>query len=189
MDLFIDTETSWEADTRLPFTLNAQPWPVQLAAVLSDSERIYGSINLLIRPNGRFISEEAQAIHGISLEMVGRGGVPERFAARVLLEMSVPVELIVCHNADFDQLVCSSMIYRSLSRGMELDDFRAIPTFCTMKESKDLLKLPGCGDYKYPSLAELYSFLFGEELQGAHDAMADVMAARRCYYELRRQSC
>jgi hypothetical protein len=39
----------------------------------------------------------------------------------------------------------------------------------------------GC---KFPKLEELHRILFNEEFAGAHDAMADVSATARCYFEL-----
>ena len=38
---------------------------------------------------------------------------------------------------------------------------------------------------KMPTLAELYAFLFKEELVGAHDAKVDMEACRRCWFKLR----
>jgi DNA polymerase III subunit epsilon len=37
---------------------------------------------------------------------------------------------------------------------------------------------------KPPKLAEVILFLFGEELQGAHDAMVDVRATARVHFHL-----
>lgn len=39
-------------------------------------------------------------------------------------------------------------------------------------------------EYKWPSLQELHCALFGANFEDAHDALADVLACRKCYYEL-----
>jgi hypothetical protein len=66
-----------------------------------------------------------------------------------------------------------------------MDELLTKSTFCTMEKSTNLVKLPGkYGKYKWPKLVELYKFLFNEELTGAHDALVDILATRRCYYEL-----
>ena len=63
-------------------------------------------------------------------------------------------------------------------------DFKSL--FCTMKSSTNLCRLPGrYGNFKWPKLTELYKFLFNEEMEGAHDAMVDVRATRKCYYRLK----
>ena len=48
-----------------------------------------------------------------------------------------------------------------------------------MVESKILLGTRG--DYKWPSLAEAYFFMFRKEVENAHDAGADVQACKEIY--------
>jgi DNA polymerase-3 subunit alpha len=47
-------------------------------------------------------------------------------------------------------------------------------------------KLPGGrgGKYKYPTLIEIYSILFQEKFNEAHNASADVEATSRIFFEL-----
>ena len=60
------------------------------------------------------------------------------------------------------------------------------PRFCTMKSTTDICRIPSPrGGYKWPKLGEAYKHFFGEELQGAHDAMNDVRAAMRIYFHLK----
>jgi hypothetical protein len=58
-----------------------------------------------------------------------------------------------------------------------------------MKSSIDFCKLPPLrfGEYKWPKLEELYTKLFGTTISGAHDAMADIEATKKCYFELIRR--
>lgn len=61
--------------------------------------------------------------------------------------------------------------------------------FCTMLVSRPICEIPypsGRGGYKWPKLEEAYRHFFDEELVGAHDAMVDVRACKRIYFELRR---
>ncbi len=55
-----------------------------------------------------------------------------------------------------------------------------------MIQGTDILKIPsrkGSG-YKWPKLEELHNFLFKEGFDGAHDALNDVMATSKCYFEM-----
>lgn len=181
--LFVDTETSGMPDFKAPPSDLRQPWIVQIAAVLSDSERIYQSVNLVVKANGRIIEPGAQAVHGYSQQMTDLFGVDEKTVSSVLCALFASADLAVCHNVNFDCLVMQSLFHRQNSRyGLTLLD--AIPSVCTMKASTNLLKIPGRFGYKWPSLKELHEYLFQEGFEGAHDAMADITATRRCYYEL-----
>ena len=211
MELFFDVETSGLPLYREPYNHPSQPFVVQLAAILSDSERIYGSMNVLIKPNGRVIEAQAKEIHGITEEIAEKAGVTERSAASMFWQLGEQSSLYVCHNKDFDVPRVAGMIWRTAKDHTDYADMIInMPAYCTMKHSMNLLNLPAerkwcktcriehepgpkcpqCGQVyepKWPKLAELYMFLFGEELVDAHDAWGDVVATRRCYYELRRR--
>ena len=55
-----------------------------------------------------------------------------------------------------------------------------------MKSTTDFCQLPGPYGYKWPRLEELYQKLFGEDFENRHQALADVRACAKCYFELRR---
>ena len=59
------------------------------------------------------------------------------------------------------------------------------PKYCTMKLSTDYCKLPGKKGFKSPRLAELHQVLFGSGFDNAHNALADVEATARCFWELK----
>jgi len=55
-----------------------------------------------------------------------------------------------------------------------------------MKESTDYCKIRNnWGSYKWPSLIELHTKLFDEGFDGAHDALADVKACAKSFFELK----
>jgi DNA polymerase III subunit epsilon len=70
------------------------------------------------------------------------------------------------------------------------------PLFCTMEASAPIVNLPptermvaaGFNKPKPPKLEECIKHFFKEDLKGAHDAMIDVSACRRIYFELKRIS-
>ena len=56
-----------------------------------------------------------------------------------------------------------------------------------MQASTDYCAIPSnspYGGYKWPKLEELYRKLFGCMFDNAHDALADVEATKKCYFEL-----
>ena len=93
---------------------------------------------------------------------------------------------VVAHNMDFDW---STMQHEMRTRGTdpavcdEFDEIMRRKAFCTMKCTTDIVKLPRRygGGYKYPTLSELYQYLFQEPPTGKlHDAMVDVDVLRGC---------
>ena len=43
------------------------------------------------------------------------------------------------------------------------------------------------GGYKWPKLEELYRKLFGRMFDNAHDALADVVATKECFFALKQR--
>ncbi|MGB5134457.1 MAG: hypothetical protein WBN89_04710 [Prochlorococcaceae cyanobacterium] len=50
-----------------------------------------------------------------------------------------------------------------------------------------LCQLPGRYGYKWPRLNELHRHLFGRGMGAAHNALVDVQACARCFFELQRR--
>jgi len=62
------------------------------------------------------------------------------------------------------------------------------PSFCTMKDPrvKKYVNAKNVkNQIKWPKLIELYNKLFDKDFENAHDAMADILATRECYFKLR----
>ena len=183
--LFIDCETTNKLQYGIPLNHPDQPRIVQLAAVLTDdSGTELGSFSFLIRPDGWTIPKEAEDIHGISTHMATLGGVPIALALAVLDKFAAMASTVVAHNIDFDLSMVES---EHLRKPTILD--RSKDNFCTMKSSTNLCALPGkyAGQFKWPKLTEAHETLLGTAFDGAHDAMADVRACSRVYFELKRR--
>ena len=113
-------------------------------------------------------------------------GLDESIVTKMFFDNAIMAQNLVCHNRSFDIDFVKDMIARSISVDSAIA-FSELPFNCTMKESVDFCKLPHAkwkNSYKWPRLAELYNILFKEYFDNAHDALADVLATRRCYYEL-----
>lgn len=184
MECFFDCETSGFINKKLSPSHKDQSWIMQLAFILSDRDRIFTEFSSLITSEGRTCNPHAQKIHEISVEECDKGGMSEDNILNTVVHSFFTADILVAHNYAFDIEMIDQLIWRSNTKWRGL---KQIPFFCTMKETTALCKIPQPkwpGKFKWPKLTELYQFLFNEEFVGAHDALADVRATRRCYYKL-----
>lgn len=184
--LFFDTETTDKWDFKAGPLASHQPNIVQLAMKLvREDGKVLNTTAMLISPvNYSRIAEEAANIHGITLGEASNFGFKPETAMRTFTYLAGRADVLVCHNYDFDS--------RMVKRELELCDLRSgllfeanRKQFCTMKATTGLCQLPGArGGYKWPKLIELHRHLFGTDFSGAHDALEDVNATVRCFFEL-----
>lgn len=188
INLFFDTETTGVTSPLHPKSGN-QPHLVQLAFILTDPEsRTRAEVNMIIRPDGWEIPKEASDIHGITTEMALLFGVPLRTAVSCFCHHMKIAEQLVGHNLQFDVKAIECALWQ-IGSGNSSEAVRTKPRFCTMENTKDLIKLPatkkqlaaGFGPYKSPKLTEAFKFYTGEPLEGAHDAMVDVRGCMLVY--------
>jgi DNA polymerase-3 subunit epsilon len=194
--LIFDTETTGLPDWRAPSDSDHQPHLVQLAMVLLDAEfRERASVSLIVKPEGWKIPDEVAKIHGITTDIAERFGVPEKSAAKLYASMLYTTGAMgVGHNVKFDLRIMRIALLRAGYTKEQLDG-REVQTFCTMTTSTPIVNLPptdkmkaaGFNKPKTPNLGECIKHFFGEDLEGAHDAMVDVRACLRLFRHLRTQ--
>lgn len=184
--LFIDSETTGFPLFKEPSDHPDQPYIVDLACELwdcdDDKRELADSWETLINP-GVPIPPEVSAIHGITDEMVQADGVPNTKAALVdFFSFANRADLIVGHNISFDIRMVRIQMARTYRRKWEA----TVPTFCTMKASTDICKIPSPykRGFKWPKLSEAVKHFFDEDHADAHRAMPDVVAARRIYFHM-----
>lgn len=165
MILFFDTETTGKADFKRRGKPEAQPRIVQLAAILTDdSGKEKACLNVIIKPDGWSVPKEAAD--------------PMFSALSLFNNLALQAGTLIAHNIDFDHLVTSCEYLRL---GKEFPSHALL--FCTMHATTPVCKLPGnYGDFKWPKLEESYRHLLGKELDGAHDALADVRGCAAVYF-------
>lgn len=199
--LFFDTETTGLPHNYKAHFTDVHNWPrvVQLAWMLTDSEgNVLSESCDIIRPDGYTIP--ANMIHGISHEKALEVGIPMLaafdafsdacFGDRVgQLVINEGLPTLVAHNIGFDLPIVSAELMRlgceKFAKGLN----RSMKQQCTQAIGTNFCKLPnknGYSNYKWPRLSELHEKLFGEGFDGAHDAMNDVKATARCFFELKR---
>ena len=183
MFLFFDTETTGlPKNWRAPLA-DLDNWPrlVQLAWLMYDGEgNKAGGNNIIVKPEGFIIPEEASRVHGITTEKAMAEGVDLAEALKLFAADVERAKIIVAHNISFDKKIMGAEFLRNSMSHNLFDTVR----ICTKEESTNFCQIPGGYGYKWPTLSELHMKLFGCDFDGAHDALVDVEACARCFFEL-----
>jgi len=189
MYLFFDTET-----TGLPLAWNApvgdlDNWPrmVQIAWLLYDNKaNKIKERNYIIKPEGFEIPAEASDVHGITTAIAYEKGKNLYDVLKEFYEDLQETTCLVAHNISFDEMIVGAEFIRM---NLETSQLLGCKRVCTMKASTNYCKIKkyrGYG-YKWPRLDELHYHLFNEYFTGAHDALPDVEACARCFFELKKR--
>jgi len=188
MILSYDTETTGLHFKNRGLADPSQPHLVQLSCLLVDAgdKRVVQSLNLVVRPDGWDIPQEAINVHGITNEFAECHGLPEKEVLWIFLQLWATNEpLRVAHNCAFDDAVISTAIARHYGEGELLKAWQAGESYCTMQMSKPIVQARNVrGALKYPKLMEAYSFFFNEEFDRSHSANADAVACMQIYFAL-----
>lgn len=183
--IFFDVETtglpvSWKENYR-----NKANWPyiVQLAFIISHQEdEISEEQDFILKPEGFTIPSQSTRIHRVSNEVALKKGLSRNQVLHLFAAHLKNSDYIVAHNADFDINVLRCEFLRNNIEDPFKEDLNII---CTMKKSIDFCKIPSAyGNYKWPSLQELYAKLFDKSFKDAHDAKFDVKATFECFWKL-----
>lgn len=187
MFLIFDTETTgFPSRYGAPHT-DLDAWSsarmVQLAWQIHDAEgKLVEVKNFIVKPEGFTIPYNSEKIHGISTERATKEGMPLDY---VLAEFELALaqsQFNVGHNIEFDLGVVGAEMLRA-GRETVMHDLASIDT---KEEGTEYCQLPGGrgGKFKWPTLTELYTKLFGKAFDEAHNASADVEATTRAFLEL-----
>src|SRR5690606_32883003 len=90
---------------------------------------------------------------------------------------------LVAHNISFDEKIVGAEFLRS---GFP----NSIPSknrICTMQSTTNFCAIQGNYGYKWPKLNELHIKLFGYDFEDAHNAVADINATVKCFWELKKR--
>lgn len=170
--LFTDTES-----TRFPYKggmREGQARVCQLAFIYTDAEgKTLAEFCALIKPDGWEIKEEAQKVHGITLEDCEAHGIPSTQALALFRHYEKMATKVIAHGEQFDrQMMDIEQAYASNG-----GDLPREPWHCTMKSYTHYFA------GKWPKLAAALEFFTGRILgDDAHDAMHDVRACRDIFF-------
>jgi len=179
-----DTETTGIVrDYRSPDA----PHLASITVIIYDTElaRVQASFNTMIRlPEDVVMPPQAAEVNGLTDDMLEIYGLKLPTVLDTTMQLLAPVELLVGHNIAFDVKVLASALYRS-DRLDEIDELMIAETFCTMRESKQLVQAKNKkGHLKLPKLTEAYYHFFERELDNAHSANADAVGTLEIYLAL-----
>ncbi|MBP6566058.1 MAG: 3'-5' exonuclease [Saprospiraceae bacterium] len=188
MIMFFDVETNgFIKDMKQPIT-NVDNFPrvTQLAyAVYERTGELVMRDSSLIKPDGWTVPKEKFFIeHGHSTERCEQYGIPAAEAFGDFVDVLGKVDVMVAHNMDFDSRVVGCEMFRL---GLKADKK---VKFCTMLKSTEILRIPNKnkyrypGEFKWPNLQETHNFFLGNNFEDGHDAMADVYACARIFFEM-----
>lgn len=185
MYLFFDTETTglpknWKA----PVT-DLENWPrlVQLAWIESDADgKALGTHDYIVKPENFDIPQASSDIHGITHEKALAEGLPLEEVLNHFLSALGRSSSLVAHNMSFDEKIMGAEFLRQGTA----DPLEQMKKFCTKTLSTNFCQLKGYYGYKWPTLQELHTKLFGTTFEAAHDASVDIAACKKCFFELRK---
>lgn len=182
MIIIFDTET---AD--FPSKSGYKPTMMQLAYAVFDADgnQVHSHCTYVKPPAGGFkISDGAFNAHGITNQVCQEKGSEIVEVLHNFCGWLEKATHVVAHNIEFD----SAVIVLEMTEHKIRPKSKGYTKIDTMKPMTDILKIPsprGFG-FKWPSLQELHKFCFGVGFEDAHDALVDVNATAKCYFELRK---
>lgn len=181
--LVLDTETT---GLIRDYRCADAPHLASIAACIydTDAKRVQSSLNLMVRPDGWEMPAEAEAVNGLSTDHLVQYGIELSTVLDAFIAFAAPAQLVVGHNVEFDCKMIASALYR-LDQLDSLDEWMQLETYCTMKESKNIVQAKTSnGRLKNPKLTEAYRFMFDRELERAHSANSDMVATLELYLAL-----
>jgi len=166
--LFLDTETTGLGKSDVVLQLAYIATNVDGRKVLFQNATFAHEFDYEIHP-------EAAKVNGLTKEAINERGYLPPTIWKVLNDLpSLAITMfVVGHNIDFDLRLIRQTCERY---GVEFP--ATVKTICTKKAAQKA-KIPA-------KLGDLYRHLFGEDFESAHDALADVKATARCFFELKR---
>jgi len=209
--LVIDTETTGipnDTAYRFPPTY-LEEWcirAIQVAwQVYDERGKLLEEYCNLIKPVGFEVPNQDFWIkHNLTQERCLKEGVDLLQATKAFIDVVSRYDNIawVGHNAAFDKAIWGSELVRAgaIEKGLDpmklsiaerasymLKTGKKLDAYCTLRGTMNWIKLPsknGGFEYKFPRLEETYSWCFpGEVPIQAHDALGDVKATARIFFE------
>lgn len=191
--IFYDTETTGLPDFKAPSEAPQQPHIVQLAACVVDldTQEVINSMDVIIKPADWSIPPEVSAIHGITTDHALQVGIPESEAIDQFLALWSG-RLRIGHNEQFDARIIRISLKRFKNEATA-NNWKLGTADCTAKLATPICALPptekmravGRTHFKTATLSEAYSHFMGSQMEGAHNAMADVKACMSVYFAIK----
>lgn len=191
-----DTETTGLVDNRWPAEHNNQPHLVQLGCLLlADNGNEISCADLIIKPEGFEIPEEAARAHGITTAIALECGVPLATALSVFANLRKCANEVIAFNEAFDAAIMRTAFWRygkqpSHPGPEKVTCVKELTTNLVNLPPTDRMKRAGFHKPKPPTLMEAYEFFFNARFTKAHSAVHDCRATAEVFFEFkRREAC
>lgn len=189
MYIFFDTETNGLPKNYKAPATDVDNWPqvIQIAwTIYDEDEKIVREENYLIDVPFDFeMNDKATDIHGFTKDNIIKYGICIESAMKRFAQACGQSSIIIAHNMNFDSNIILCEMER-LSLKDEMILFENIHKVCTMEGSKEFVGIKNSFGYKWPTLQELHHKIFDKNFADAHNAMVDIRATAKCYFELKR---
>lgn len=179
--LFVDVETSGKPESLKHPVSSQELWPY----ILQVAWQIYDLRGNLLKTEDHYLYDEriaidksSEKIHGLTMETLHTIGEKRKDVMRRIgrdLRKYKPV--IVGHFVELDSKMLQVAMIRSGLKNLITD----LPHFCTMLNTSEYRIHP---DHNYPHLEELHMRLFQTKIEDLHNALGDVKATAKCFFEL-----
>lgn len=133
-------------------------------------------------------------ITGITRDTLEKKGLDILPVLEAFYEAVLKADVLIAHNMEFDfavLLYTATNVYTPLQLELKArynNPFGRSLLLCTMKEGINLCKIERVNSrgayYKFPTLAELYTYLFEGVPKNLHDARIDVLCCLRCFLKM-----
>jgi len=133
-------------------------------------------------------------ITGITRDTLDKKGLDILPVLEAFYEAVLKADVLIAHNMEFDfavLLYTTTNVYTPLQLELQArynNPFCKSLLLCTMKEGMNLCKIERVNSrgayYKFPTLAELYTYLFECVPKNLHDARIDVLCCLRCFLKM-----
>ncbi len=193
--LFVDVETtglperSWEDGDEDPKWTNFKAFEkcrmVQISMIIcTQNFKNRKQKSYIIKPDGFSIPQESVKFHGITTNRANEEGVPISVAMTRFRKYISKCSTFFAHRVTFDFNVIMSELHK-----IRDSETKAIlqskRLYCTVINTCDIVQLPGrYGDFNYPSLSDLFYYVFGKSIKHAHDARYDTYNLYMCIKRL-----
>jgi len=183
--LYFDTETTWFSPPAI-----VQLWFIN-EFTGSEGGWYKEKWNYLFNPQIS-INPRAAEVHWLTDSMVKNEPLFHT-KLKEFVKITKEVDYICWHNVQFDFKALFFEVDRikwDEENQKKIDSWKKEiqwKSICTMQTSIDLCKIPWrfWKKYKWPKLSELHIHLFWEDFEWAHDAMANIVATRRCFLKMK----
>lgn len=150
---------------------------VSICWILTQGDTMVEQAYFVIKPDF-IIPQESIAIHGITNEYAQENGVHVLEVLNNFMASVAKCQSVVAHNIAFDETIVKSELLRAGLKD-HIETFKNTHKICTMIKGRQYMRVR-----KYPKLAELYKFLYNDEIQNAHNAVFDTKYCFHCYIKL-----